>query len=82
MSAYQDTNLWEFLESRNFNSTENLNKLQLVLLEHKDQLMSAYGWEYEEWVDDLPEEEDDGEDAYYRTLEEEERSFHEYSTKI
>jgi hypothetical protein len=82
MFAYQDTNLWQFLESRNFNSTENLNKLQSVLLQHKDQLMSAYGWEYEEWIDHLPEEEDDGEDAYYTIMDKEEGSFHEYSTKI
>ena len=73
MSVQEHISIWEFLDSGNFQSTENLNKLQSVLLDHKDDLMSAYGWEYEEWLDDLPEENED--DSYFRMQEQEEKDF-------
>jgi hypothetical protein len=75
MSAQQDIIIWEFLDSGNFHSTENLNKLSAVLLDHKDVLMNAYGWEYEEWSDGLPDSEEDGEDAYFRAQDQEEIEF-------
>ena len=71
MSAQQDIKLWEFLDSGNFESTENLKLLSSVLLTDKDALMNAYGWEYEEWLDETNEEQDDGEDAYFNAIEQE-----------
>jgi hypothetical protein len=82
MSVQKDTNLWEFLESRNFDSTENLKELSTVLLSDKDVLMNAYGWEYEEWLDETNEEIDDGEDAYFNAINKEEREYNEYIAKI
>jgi hypothetical protein len=82
MSAQQDINLWEFLKSRNFNTTQNLNLLSSVLLTDKDALMNAYGWEYEEWIDETKKEIDDGEDAYFNTCNQEEREYDEYTAKI
>lgn len=82
MSAQKDTNLWEFLQSRNLDSTENLKELSAVLLSHKDQLMNAYGWEYEQWLDETEEPIDDGEDAYFNAINKEEREYHEYIAKI
>lgn len=78
MSAQQDIKLWEFLDSGNFESTENLKLLSSVLLTDKDALMNAYGWEYEEWLDETNEEQDDGEDAYFNAIEQEEREYDEY----
>jgi hypothetical protein len=71
MSAQQDINLWEFLESGNFHSSENLKILSHVLLEEKGTFMR----EYNAWFDDLPEHEDDGEDAYYSCLDREEKEY-------
>lgn len=82
MSVQKDTNLWEFLESRNFDSTENLKELSLVLLSDKDVLMNAYGWEYEQWLDETEEPIDDGEDAYFNFIDQEEREYDEYIAKI
>jgi hypothetical protein len=82
MSAQQDINLWEFLDSRSFESTQNLNLLAAVLLQNKEVLMNAYGWEYEEWIDETEESVDDGEDAYFNACKQEEERYDEYSTKI
>lgn len=78
MSVQKDTNLWEFLQSRNLDSSENLKELSSVLLSHKDDLMNAYGWEYEMWLDETEEEVDDGEDEYYNACNQEEREYDEY----
>ena len=82
MSVQKDTNLWEFLESRNFDSSENLKELSLVLLNDKDVVMNAYGWEYEEWLDETEEFIDDGEDAYFNAINKEEREYRDYIAKI
>lgn len=82
MSALKDSNLWEFLQSRNLNSTQNLKELSVVLLTNKDALMNAYGWEYEAWLDETEESVDDGEDAYFNTINKEEREYDEYTAKI
>jgi hypothetical protein len=82
MSTQQDISLWEFLDSGNFESTQNLKLLSSVLLTDKDALMNAYGWEYEEWLDETNEEQDDGEDAYFNACKNEEREYDEYTTKI
>jgi len=82
MSAQQDINLWEFLDSRSFNSTQNLNLLATVLLTNKDALMNAYGWEYEEWIDETQETLDVSEDQYFNACNQEERKYDEYSSKI
>lgn len=82
MSVQKDINLWEFLQSRNLDSTENLKELSTVLLSDKDALMNAYGWEYEEWLDETQEPIDDGEDAYFNAIEQEEREYNEYIAKI
>jgi hypothetical protein len=82
MSIQKDTNLWEFLDSRNFESTQNLNLLAAVLLQNKDALMNAYGWEYEEWIDETKEEIDDGEDAYFNACKQEEEQYDEYTTTL
>ena len=82
MSAQKDINLWEFLQSRNLDSTQNLKELSLVLLSNKDDLMHAYGWEYEQWLDETEEPIDDGEDAYFNFIDQEEREYDEYIAKI
>ena len=82
MSVQKDTNLWEFLQSRNLDSTENLKELSAVLLSDKDSLMNAYGWEYEQWLDETEEPIDDGEDAYFNFIDQEEREYDEYIAKI
>lgn len=82
MSAQHDINLWEFLESRNFESTQNLNLLAAMLLQNKEVLMNAYGWEYEEWLDETEESIDDDENAYFNACNQEEREYDEYTAKI
>ena len=82
MSAQKDINLWEFLESRNFDSTENLKELSLVLLSDKDALMNAYGWEYEEWLDETEENVDDGQDEYFNIIDQEEREYDKYASAL
>jgi len=82
MSAQQDINLWEFLDSRSFESTQNLNLLAAVLLQNKDVLMNAYGWEYEEWIDETGEEIDDGEDAYFNARKQEEERDYDIITTL
>jgi hypothetical protein len=82
MSVQKDTNLWEFLESRNFDSTENLKELSLVLLSDKDALMNAYGWEYEQWLDETEENVDDGQDAYFNIIDQEEREYDKYASAL
>jgi hypothetical protein len=82
MSAQQDNNLWEFLDRGNFEVPQNLNLLATVLLQNKEVLMNAYGWEYEEWLDETNEEIDDGEDQYFNACNQEEREYHEYIAKI
>jgi len=78
MSASQDSSLWEFLNTTNFNSTQNLNKLSVVLLQESSTFMR----EYEDWLEGLPEEDDDGEAAYFHAIEQEEKEFAEYLTTI
>ena len=82
MSAQKDINLWEFLDSRNFESTQNLKELSSVLLTGMSSKMNAYGWEYEEWIDETHEEIDDGEEAYFNACNQEEREYDEYTAKI
>lgn len=82
MSVQQDINLWEFLQSRNLDSTENLKLLSSVLLTDKDALMNAYGWEYEQWLDEIEEPIDDGEDAYFNFIDQEEREYDERIAQI
>jgi hypothetical protein len=82
MSAQKDINLWEFLQSRNLDSTENLKELSTVLLSDKDYLMNAYGWEYEQWLDETEESVDDGEDAYFNFIDQEEREYDECIAQI
>lgn len=82
MSAQKDINLWEFLQSRNLDSTENLKELTTVLLSEKDSLMNAYGWEYEMWMDEIEEPIDDGEDAYFNLIDQEEREYDECIAQI
>lgn len=82
MSAQQDISLWEFLESKDFNSTQNLNLLATVLLQNKDVLMNAYGWEYEEWINETEDSVDVSEDAQFNALNQEEREYDEYIAKI
>ena len=82
MSAQKHINLWEFLQSRNFDSTENLKELTAVLLSDKDSLMNAYGWEYEQWLDETEEPIDDGEDAYFNAINQEESEYDKYIAKI
>lgn len=89
MFAKEDINVWEFLETTNFNSTENLNLLSGMLLQNKDMLMgslreNAYGWDYEEDLDffNMKEKENDDEDECFNAAYQEERSFNEYITKI
>jgi len=78
MSALKHISVWEFLERENLESTENLNKLHSLLLTDKDVLMNAYGWEYEEWLDETNEGIDDGEDAYFNASNQEEREYDQY----
>ena len=82
MSAQNHINLWEFLQSGNLNSTENLKELSRVLLSEKDSLMNAYGWEYEVWLDEIEEPTDDGEDAYFNLIDQEEREYDERIAQI
>jgi hypothetical protein len=82
MSAQKDINLWEFLQSGNFCSTENLKLLSSVLLSDKDSLMNAYGWEYEQWLDETEESINDGEDAYFNIIDQEEREYDECIAQI
>lgn len=82
MSVQQDINLWEFLQSRNLDSTENLKELSTVLLSDKDILMNAYGWEYEQWLDENEESINDGEDAYFNFIDQEEREYDERIAQI
>ena len=82
MSAQQDINLWEFLDSRSFESTQNLNLLASMLLTNKDDFMNAYGWEYEEWIDETGEEIDDGEDAYFNARKQEEERDYDIITTL
>ena len=82
MSAQKDINLWEFLQSRNLDSTENLKELSTVLLSDKDILMNAYGWEYEQWLDENEESINDGEDAYFNFIDQEEREYDERIAQI
>jgi hypothetical protein len=44
--------------------------------------MNAYGWEYEQWLDETEEPLDDGEDAYFNAINKEEREYSEYIAKI
>ena len=78
MSVQEDINLWEFLDSRNFDSPHNLHLLTSVLLTDKETLMNAYGWELEEWLDETNEEPDDGEDEYFNACNQEEREYDKY----
>lgn len=82
MSVQKHINLWDFLQSRNLDSTENLKELSTVLLSDKEILMNAYGWEYEQWLDEIEESINDGEDAYFNFIEQEEREYDEYIAKI
>ena len=87
MFSHKDTNLWGFLETRNFHSTENLNKLSAVLLRDFKAAMfepkpNYFEPDYDEWLDNLHEVEDDGEDAYFQVNDKEERSFHEYLAEV
>ena len=82
MSVQKDTSLWEFLERRNLDSTQNLNLLASMLLTNKDDFMNAYGWEYEEWLDETSSEEFDEDELAYRLLEQEEREFEKKALNI
>lgn len=78
MSTQKDISLWEFLERENLSSTQNLKKLSVVLLQESETFMR----EYNDWFDELPEESDDGEDAYFNAIDQEEKEYHEYITEI
>jgi len=82
MSTQNDINIWEFLQNRNLDSTENLKILSTVLLSDKDDLMNAYGWEYEQWLDETEEPNNDGEDAYFNFIDQEEKAYDECIAKI
>ena len=82
MSVQQDINLWEFLDTENFQSTENLKELSAVLLTGMSSRMNAYGWEYESWLDETTEGADDSEDAYFNISNQEEEQYDEYTSKI
>lgn len=71
MSTQKDNSLWEFLDSRNFESTENLKLLSNVLSKESDTFMR----EYNQWFDELPPNEDDDEDDYFRLLDQEEKDY-------
>ena len=82
MSIQHDTNLWEFLDTGNFDSTENLKELSTVLLTGMSSKMNAYGWEYDAWLDETLEVSDDSEDAYFNACNQEEEQYDEYTAKI
>lgn len=82
MSTQEHINLWEFLDSRSFESTQNLKELSGVLLTGMSSKMNAYGWEYEEWIDETEESIDDGEDAYFNACNQEEEQYDDIIAKI
>jgi hypothetical protein len=59
-----------------------LKELSLVLLSDKDALMNAYGWEYEQWLDETEENVDDGQDAYFNIIDQEEREYDKYASAL
>jgi hypothetical protein len=78
MSVLEDTSRLDFPETEIYPPIDNLKELALNLI----QGINLYMKEQNEWFDELNEEIDDGEDAYFNACNQEEREYDKYTSTL